>query len=76
MSITHSSIIPLIGGEVIGAERALGTPPEYLLSYSPFASNEKHLLNWYRQRGLDVPYIVVDQGGKPLKRVDTVSAVG
>lgn len=75
MAISHATIIPLIGGEVIGAEQALGTPPEYILSYSPFEANEKHLRNWYAQRGVDVPYVVVDQGGKPLKPVDMVSTV-
>lgn len=71
----HATIIPLIGGEAIGSEQALGTPPDYILTYSPFASNEKHLRAWYAERGVDMPYVVLDQGGKAPHHVDVISSV-
>lgn len=74
-SLTHATIIPLIGGEVIGSEQAHGKPPEFILTYSPFEANERHLRSWYKDRGVDMPYIVVDQGGKPMKKVDVISSV-
>jgi site-specific DNA-cytosine methylase len=60
MTMKHVSIIPLIGGMPIGSERAYGSPPDALVSWSPFAANETHLVEWYRQRDLDVPYYQVD----------------
>jgi site-specific DNA-cytosine methylase len=61
----------------MGAERAFGTPPDALISYEAFAPNEKHLLHWYDQRGVDVPYYVLDKGGVPPSgvRVGTYDAV-
>jgi site-specific DNA-cytosine methylase len=65
----HSFIVPLIGGQVLGQERALGSRPEYLLSYSPFNSNDSHIVNYYK----DVPYHVLDQEALPnLKHVDII----
>lgn len=68
---THASIVPLIGGETIGATRAHGRPPEYFLSYSPFAANDTHVRNYFK----DVPYIVLDQGGKAPYAVDVIHTV-
>lgn len=70
--ITHASIVPLIGGETIGAERAHGQPPEFFLSYSPFQSNDKHIVNYYQNQ---IPYILLDQGGVVPKHVDVVHSV-
>jgi site-specific DNA-cytosine methylase len=72
----HSSIIPLIGGEAIGVEEATGNPPDYLLSYTPFAKNDSHLVNYYASRGLVVPYHDLDTGPPPFStKVDAVSSV-
>lgn len=71
MNITHASIVPLIGGETIGATRAHGKPPEYFLSYSPFAANDTHIRNYYPE----VPYIVLDQGGQVPYQVDVIHTV-
>lgn len=68
---SHASIVPLIGGETIGATRAHGQPPEYFLSYSPFAANDSHVRNYYPK----VPYIVLDQGGKAPYPVDVIHTV-
>lgn len=67
----HASIVPLIGGETLGQMAAFGTNPDYLLSYSAFSSNDAHLVNHLK----DVPYILLDQGGKHPHYVDVVNAV-
>lgn len=71
MSIKHASIVPLIGGETIGQINAFGSRPDYLLSYTPFVNNDSHLVNYLK----DVPYILLDQGGKHLHNVDVVNSV-
>ena len=71
MTQKHASIVPLIGGETIGQMNALGSRPDYLLSYSPFANNDSHLVNYLK----DVPYILLDQGGKHPHYVDVVNTV-
>lgn len=68
----HASIIPLIGGETIASENAFGKRPDYLLSYTPFVANEKHLLNWYED---EVPYYLLDEGARHPHKVDVVSSV-
>lgn len=69
--ITHASIVPLIGGETIGQMQAFGSRPDYLLSYSPFQSNDSHIVNYLK----DVPYILLDQGGVHPHYVDVVNGV-
>lgn len=75
--ITYASIVPLIGGETIGVDRALGgQPPEYLLSYSPFEANDSHLVNYYHNiRKVPVPYMHLDRGARHSQRVMMVNAV-
>lgn len=72
MTFTHASIIPLIGGETLGASAAHGRPPEFFLSYSPFQNNDKHIVNHYEN---EIPYILLDQGGSAPKKVDVVHSV-
>ena len=45
MSITHASIIPLIGGETIGSEKAFSERPIHILSYERRA-NFKQNTKW------------------------------
>lgn len=71
MTLKHASIVPLIGGETLGQMAAFGTKPDYLLSYTPFSNNDSHLVNHLK----DVPYILLDQGGKHPGYVDIVNAV-
>ena len=73
---THASIIPLIGGETIGNELAFGKPPKYMLSYEPFINNDSHIVNYYRYKGFDVPYHLLDRDGDPRfdLYVDSVSS--
>ena len=61
MTLKHASIVPLIGGELIGSMNAFGTPPEYILTYSAFKANETHLLNYLKQKGIDHKYYVIDE---------------
>lgn len=68
MSIKHAFIVPLIGGQALGQEAAFGSRPDYLLSYTPFKNNDSHLVNYYK----DVPYILLDEGGKAPHSVDVV----
>lgn len=73
----HAGIIPLIGGEILASDAAYGVKPEYLLSYSGFGNNEKHLINHYKQQGYDIPYHVLDAEGAPttFESVDVMSSV-
>ena len=61
--ITHATIVPLIGGEPLGASDALNKKlPEYVLSYSPFAGNDLHYINYLREkRGYKGEYILLDE---------------
>jgi len=78
---TYASIVPLIGGKLFGIIDSLnGQLPEYLLSYSPFANNESHLIHYLREKlnwegqyaRLDIPEEA--ETFKP-SYVDIVSAV-
>lgn len=69
--IKHASIIPLIGGETLGSERAFGSKPEYFMSYEAFWNNDRHIVNHYG----DVPYHVLDKNEKPSVKVDVVGSV-
>ena len=75
MTITHASIVPLIGGETIGSANAFGAPPIHFMSYEAFADNDQHILNYYKEH--DIPYYVLDKGMKPAtnERADVVSSV-
>ena len=68
MTLKHAFIVPLIGGQALGQEAAFGSRPDYLLSYTPFANNDSHLVNYYKE----TPYIVLDEGGKAPHTVDVV----
>ena len=60
---TYASIVPLIGGESLGIQEALnGQLPEYVLSYSPFASNDDHYIQYIRNtKGWDGDYVFLDE---------------
>lgn len=70
MSITHASIIPLIGGLPLGADAGFGERTKFLMSYEPFWSNDRHIVNHYG----DVPYYVLDKGERPKERVDVITS--
>lgn len=68
----YASIVPLIGGETIAMENVFGKRPEYILSYSAFASNDSQILNHYNN---EVPYHVIDEGNGKTDYVDVVNTV-
>ena len=68
--IKHASIVPLIGGNTLASQNIFGHRPDYLLSYSPFKANDYHLVNYYDN---EVPYILLDEGGKYPHKVDVVT---
>lgn len=70
--IKHASIVPLIGGSTLGQQKAFGTRPEYLVSYSPFQNNDRHLVNYYNN---EVPYYLLDKGEAPPYKVDVINTV-
>ena len=69
--ISHASIVPLIGGETLGAIAAYGNKPDYFLSYTPFAENDSHIRNYLP----DVPFYLLDEGQKAPHKVDVVHTV-
>ena len=74
----HAGIIPLIGGEILASEEAYGVRPEYLLTYSGFMNNEKHLIHRYKSQGYDIPYHILDQtelSSLNLPQIDVMSSV-
>lgn len=71
----HAAIIPLIGGEVLASDAAYGVKPEYIMTYSGFMNNEKHLLNYYKNNGYDVPYHVLDSADNSLRTYESVDVV-
>jgi site-specific DNA-cytosine methylase len=71
MTITHASIVPLIGGETIGSVNAFGNLPDYMMSYEPFAANDSHIRNYYTE----VPFYLLDKDEKPSHSVDVVHSV-
>jgi site-specific DNA-cytosine methylase len=70
MTIKHASIVPLIGGQTLGQEKAMGSRPEWLASFKAFESNDSHAVNHYK----DLPYYVMDDGGTHTpSKVDVIS---
>jgi len=63
--IKWGTIIPLIGGLPIANKQTTGEDPSFLLSYEPFASNDSHCVNYFK----DTPYLVID-GDNHLKNFD------
>jgi site-specific DNA-cytosine methylase len=73
--IKWAPIIPLVGGFPIGAELAIGSPPEYVGSYSGFWGNDQHYMNYLNNiRGLNVPYVNFTENLDYKNPVDIVVA--
>lgn len=49
-NIKYATIIPLIGGFPLGAEKELGKPPEYVISFPPFAANDSHYIDYLEKK--------------------------
>lgn len=63
-------IIPLIGGFSLGAFKSTQIKPTAIYSYSPFAKNDSHLCNYWK----DVPYYHLDVDTPPSKQLDLMVA--
>ena len=62
--ITWVPLIPLIGGQMLGAEKAFGKPPAAIYSYEGFQANDSHYVNYQQKTlGRDIDYIVLDENG-------------
>jgi len=74
--ITWAPLVPLIGGQMLGAERAFGNPPEAVYSYDGFAANDGHYLNYQNvthTKGLEYVLLDAGNGQEPRGQVDVVS---
>lgn len=72
--ITWAPLIPLIGGQGLGAEKAFGKPPEAIYSYGGFEANDMHYVNYQQNTlGRDVPYVLLDSENPNIKQVDVVT---
>jgi len=68
--LNFGSIIPLVGGNILGCTKSAGEDPSFHLSYSAFANNEKHL----REYQPNVPFYYIDEQEVPdLGEVDYVN---
>ena len=71
--ITWAPLIPLIGGQMLGAERAFGTAPSAIYSYDGFQANDGHYVNYQQNTlGRDVSYILLEDN-IPRGKVDVIS---
>jgi site-specific DNA-cytosine methylase len=68
----YAAVIPLIGGMVLGAKKATGQDPEFILSYEPFQSNDSHC----RENFPEVPYGLIDDNGVSWDRPFTQNYEG
>jgi site-specific DNA-cytosine methylase len=60
--ITWAPIIPLIGGQMLGAEKAFGKPPEAIYSYDGFQANDSHYVHYQNNvKGRDLQYIMIPE---------------
>lgn len=60
--ITWAPIIPLIGGQMLGAEKAFGKPPEAIYSYEDFGANDSHYVNYQNNvKGRNIPYVMIPE---------------
>jgi len=62
----YASIIPLIGGMIIGNKKVTESNPEFIVSWDAFGKNDSHIVNYLE----DVPYHVLPES-ETVK--DTVS---
>ena len=75
--IKYAGIVPLVGGMMFGAEKALGHKPEFILSYPAFLGNDKLLTDYWPE----VPYHLIDDSTNELPadlilpEIDFVSAL-
>jgi site-specific DNA-cytosine methylase len=60
--ITWAPIIPLCGGQMLGAEKAFNKPPEAIYSYDGFQANDSHYVNYMNNiKGRNLQYIMIPE---------------
>lgn len=71
--ITWAPIIPLIGGQMLGAEKAFNKPPEAIYSYDGFQANDSHYVNYMNNvKGHGLEYVLLDNFSEKRK-IDVIS---
>lgn len=66
-------VIPLIGGFPLGTEKAIGTPPQFIASYTGFWANDEHYYHYQNSiKGRDVPYINLTEQHDHKAKLDFV----
>ena len=66
-------IIPLIGGFPLGAEEALGKPPEFIASYTGFWKNDEHYVNYQNETlGRDIRYLNLDEDREFSQKINII----
>jgi site-specific DNA-cytosine methylase len=68
----YGAIVPLIGGMVLGAKKATGQDPQFMLSYEQFQSNDSHC----RLNFPEVPYGTIGEDGIAWDRTFTENIEG
>jgi len=69
---THGHIIPLVGGSVIGATKALNKTPEWIASWgNTFGANDKYCLQYFDK----TPYYELDENEYPTQYVDIITCL-
>lgn len=71
--MTWAPLIPLIGGQMLGAEKAFGKPPEAIYSFQGFEANDSHYVNYQQNtKGRDIQYVDLTEA-KPGRQIDVIS---
>ena len=69
--VKWATMIPLIGGSALGCKEATGKLPEFHLSYEPFESNEKHLIEYWP----NVERVNLSENKAPKVSLDFINSV-
>lgn len=73
--LTWAPLVPLIGGQMLGAEKAFGKPPVAVYSYDGFEANDSHYVNYQNNvKENNLEYIVLNEANpRPKHKVDVIS---
>lgn len=71
--ITWAPLIPLIGGQQLGAEKAFKVPPKAIYSYDGFQANDSHYVNYQNViKNRNIDYLLMDDNPK-IESVNVIS---
>lgn len=72
-TVKWAPLIPLIGGQMLGAEKAFGNAPSAIYSYDGFQANDSHYVNYQNEiKGRGIPYTIVEPNTR-YESVDVIS---